>query len=118
MNINIDSHKFNIKQVKTPKKIQDGMMNKKFDDSFNGMLFFLDSGEHCFWMKNCVINLDIIFLKNNKITKIFHDCPPCKDNQKCKNYCGYGDMVLEIKGGDCRKLKIKEGNVLKKFNYY
>ena len=39
------------------------MMNKVFDDSFNGMLFFMQKRENQkFWMYNCLIPLDIIFM--------------------------------------------------------
>ena len=87
------------------------MMGKRFED-FNGMLFLMGDGKHCFWMKNCIINLDIIFIDNNKITKIHHDCKPCK-TEDCDNYCGIGDMILEIPGGYCKELDIKEGDIVK-----
>jgi uncharacterized membrane protein (UPF0127 family) len=38
----------------------------------------MDDKEHSFWMKNCITSLDIIFIKNNKITKIHKECKPCK----------------------------------------
>ena len=69
----------------------------------------MSDGDHCFWMKNCIIHLDIIFISDNVITKIHHDCPPC-ETKDCENYCGDGDMILEIKGGSCKRYGIEEGD--------
>lgn len=109
MIINIKNNKFNVKTVFTPKDVKNGMMNRKFDSTFNGMLFLMEGDEQCFWMKNCIIPLDIIMISDNTITKIHHDCPPCTTDD-CGNYCGEGDIVLELKGGTCKNLGIQEGD--------
>ena len=91
-----------------------GMMKKRFDDTFNGMLFLQGDGEHCFYMKNCLIPLDIIYIKDNTISKIFHNCPPAVENKDddYETYCGNGELVLELRGGTCKQLNIKEGDYL------
>jgi uncharacterized membrane protein (UPF0127 family) len=109
MLLSINDNTFEVKVLVSESEAQKGMMNKKFDKNFNGMLFLMGGEEHCFWMKNCIINLDIIFIKNDIITKIHHNCPPCIEDD-CKNYCGEGDMVLEVDGGTCYKKNIKEGD--------
>lgn len=109
MELTINDNLFNVKCVMTPKDIQKGMMGRKFDDSFDGMLFLMDNENHSFWMKNCITNLDIIFIKNGFITKIHHNCLPCK-TEHCENYKGSGDMVLELPGNTCKKYHIKEGD--------
>jgi uncharacterized membrane protein (UPF0127 family) len=86
------------------------MMNKTFDN-FDGMLFIMGDGSHSFWMMNCIIPLDIIFIDNDVITKIHHNCQPMTDESH-KNYCGEGNFILEIKGGTCKKLGIKKGDVV------
>jgi len=106
MNISINNHNFKVKTVLSSKDVQLGMMGKTFSN-FDGMLFIMDKSEHCFWMKNCVIDLDILFINNSHITKIHHSCPPCNESE-CKNYCGYGDMILELPGGTCEKFNIME----------
>jgi uncharacterized protein len=111
MIININSSKIKVKTMITPKDIQMGMMGIDFDDTFNGMLFVMDEGEHCFWMKNCIVPLDILFISDNEITKIHHNCPPCK-TKNCENYCGYGNLVLELPGGYCKENNIKELDIL------
>jgi uncharacterized membrane protein (UPF0127 family) len=64
-----------------------------------------------FWMKNCIVPLDVIFIENNIITKIHHNCPPCKSvNDDCKLYKGTGNLIIEMLGGTCKKLHIKKGD--------
>jgi uncharacterized membrane protein (UPF0127 family) len=109
MELTINKNKFKVKTLITSKDTSQGMMNKHFDDTFNGMLFIMSEGQHCFWMKNCITPLDIIMIENDIITKIHHNCPPCK-NKDCRNYCGEGDMILELQGGTCKKLNIKSGD--------
>lgn len=109
MDLVINDNMFNVKCVMTPKDIQKGMMGKDFDDSFDGMLFLMDDKNHSFWMKNCITNLDIIFIKNGIISKIHHNCKPCK-TKNCNYYKGSGDMVLELSGNTCKKYDITEGD--------
>ena len=70
MNVVINNNIFKVIPLFTSKDIQQGMMGKKFDGSFDGMLFFMDKGPHSFWMKNCLVSLDIIFIDENKIKHI------------------------------------------------
>lgn len=109
MRLSINGNKFKVKIAKSPKETQRGMMGRDFDETFNGMLFLMDEGQHCFWMKNCIIPLDIIFIEGNVITKIHHNCKPCL-SEECKNYCGTGETILELRGKTCRKLDIREGD--------
>lgn len=111
MNVVINNNIFKVIPLFTSKDIQQGMMRKKFDGSFDGMLFFMDKGPHSFWMKNCLVSLDIIFIDENKINVIQHQCKPCK-TEECPNYKGYGDLVLELPGGTCEKYNINEGDFI------
>lgn len=111
MLISINNHKFNVKVCSTPKEQKEGMQNKKFDHSFNGMLFLMDGEAQSFWMKDCLIPLDIIMIQDGIITKINHNCPPCH-KMDCPSYHGIGNVVLELKGGTCKKLKIVEGDTV------
>jgi uncharacterized membrane protein (UPF0127 family) len=111
MKVAINNNLFDVKSVLTSKDIQNGMMGKKFD-GFDGMLFFMKNRPHSFWMKNCIIHLDIIFIGNNKIVNIHHNCKPCL-NGDCDNFEGSGDLVLELPGGTCKNYDIKEGDTIK-----
>ena len=112
MKVIINNYGFNIKIVDKPTDIQKGMMGKKFDSTFSGMLFLMGGNEHCFWMKNCIIPLDIIFIKDKVITKIHKDCQPCK-TKNCDNFCGKGNMVLELPSGSCDKMGCNVGDTIK-----
>jgi uncharacterized membrane protein (UPF0127 family) len=104
----INSHIFKTKVLRTPKELEMGMMGKKFDDNFDALLFVMDADKSSFWMKNCIVPLDVIFIKNGKISKIYHNCPPCRADP-CKTYKGSGELVIEMPGGTCSALNIKRG---------
>jgi len=108
MKVKINNNIFDVKTSLTKKDNQNGMMGKKFDD-FDGMLFFVKNTKHSFWMKNCIVHLDIIYINENKIVKIHHNCKPCY-NGDCDSYDGYGDLVLELPGGSCKKYGISDGD--------
>ena len=92
----------------TPNAKSIGMMGRK--NLNGGMLFPFDSiGERSFWMKNCLIPLDILFISGNKINNISHNCPPCYKDY-CESYKGIGDKVLELPGGYSITNNIKEGD--------
>lgn len=109
MNVKVNNNIFKVKTLINKKSQSKGMMGKKFDNTFNGMLFLMGGKEQCFWMKNCIIPLDIIIIKNNVIVNIHHDCPPCH-GKDCSTYCGNGNIVLEVKGGLCDRLGIEAGD--------
>jgi len=111
MLLNINGNDIKVKVVFSEKDIQNGMMYKDFDSTFKGMLFMMKEGEHCFWMKNCIIPLDIIFIQDDEIVKIYHNCPPCV-TEECENYCSKANYVLELKGGSCKNMDINEGDFI------
>ena len=112
MKVVVNNNFYNVKCLISQKDIHEGMMGKKFDGLFDGLIFFMNEGNHNFWMKNCLVPLDIVFIKNGKVSKIHHDCKPCdgKVDEKCQRFSGQGDLVLEIPGGDCKKYDITEGD--------
>jgi uncharacterized membrane protein (UPF0127 family) len=111
MDVSINNHRFEVTTLIDPKSQRIGMMGKRFSHIKQGMLFLMGGKEQCFWMKNCLINLDIIIIKNNVIVNIHHDCPPCQQDD-CPSFCGNGNIVLELRGGACLKLGIKPGDTI------
>ena len=111
MLVKINNTNLDCKVVSSPQKTMEGMMYKTFD-GFDGMLFILPKfGLQSFWMKNCIIPLDILFIDDNQIESISHNCPPCKSDN-CPSYKGYGGMVLELPGGYCKRNGISVGDQL------
>ena len=86
MKVIIENNILKVKVSSTKKSITDGMMGKRFDESFDGMLFFMpERTEQSFWMYNCIIPLDIIFIDGTTITKIHSNCQPCNDKKNCES---------------------------------
>jgi uncharacterized membrane protein (UPF0127 family) len=109
MKVKINENIFKVKTLIDENSQTLGMQNKSFDNTFDGLLFLMGGKEQCFWMKDCIIPLDIIMIKNNVIVNIHHDCPPCKGDD-CPSYCGKGNIVLELDGGTCEDVGIEPGD--------
>jgi len=95
---------------------QEGLSKRKKLFEHEGMIFNINNDNPItFHMKDALLPLDIIFIKNGIIEKIFHNCPPCKKGEPCKKYTHpSADVVVEILGGTCKKKNIKEGLKYKK----
>jgi hypothetical protein len=107
MNVIIDNKEVPLEVMSTPSAISTGMMGRENLDG--GMLFlFPEVSERSFWMKDCLIPLDIIFIVKDKVTKVYNNCPPCIGD-KCKSYRGVGDKVLEL---ETNNYSVNEGEVL------
>lgn len=105
MKLQINNESFNVEVMNTDDEKRTGMQNR---DHLDGcMLFNMGKGIHKFWMKGCIIPLDIIFVSNNKITTIHRNCqPPHRNQMNPKSYTGMGDVVLEFMSGKTDNLKI------------
>ena len=107
MNVILDNKEIPLEIMTTPNAISTGMMGREYLEG--GMLFiFPDIAERSFWMKDCLMSLDIIFIIDNKVTKVHRDCPPCNDN-KCKSYYGIANKVLEV---PAEEYSIESGDIL------
>ena len=108
----ISNLEFKTKVLKTPNETRLGMMGKRFNGAFDALLFVMTRSESNFWMKNCIVPLDVVFIDKGIITKIHHKCPPCTATttaEKCVTYPGVGNLVMELPGGECKRLRIRAG---------
>ena len=105
MNVRIGNKIFPAEVMSQPEEIERGMMGR---DSLDGcMVFKMGKGHHSFWMKNCVIPLDIVFVLNGRINRIHHNCPPADPHSmNPPRYTGIGDHVIEFPGGTCSDFKV------------
>ena len=109
----INQNIFKTKVLTNKEDIRLGMMGKNFTSQFIALLFVMKTPSSSFWMKNCIVPLDVIFIENGKITKIHHNCPPCPKYEKdCQSYEGNGNLVIEMPGGICKQLHIRKGNIV------
>jgi hypothetical protein len=105
MSVHINNKTFNAEYLSTPEEIQRGMMGR---DSLDGcMVFKMGKGHHSFWMKNCLIPLDIVFVLNNRINRIHSNCP-VEDSHRMTlpRYTGIGDHVIEFPAGSTEGWKV------------
>ena len=61
------------------KALKLGMMYRRSVSPDMAMLFFMDGGDrpHCFWMKNTLVSLDIIYINaNNEVVSIKPNAQP------------------------------------------
>lgn len=93
----------------TPETRKNGLMNVKYLPPNNGMLFiFEEATKPVFWMKDCFISLDLIFINDDKIVNIYTSVPPCT-TFPCELYpsVDFADKVLEVNGGFAKKHDVK-----------
>jgi len=109
----IANKEFIVEIADTEKKKATGLMFRESIPAHFGMLFLYSNEDYRgMWMKNTLINLDLIFLnKNKEIVDIKHNVPPCK-NDPCKTYISKSkaQYVLELKGNKSKELDLKEGD--------
>ena len=110
MNAILNNQEIPLEIMNTPQSQTVGMMGR--DSLDGGMLFPFDSvGERSFWMKDCNIPLDILFIVGNKINSISRDCQPCVTDE-CEHHTGIANSVLELPGGYCDNNGVGVGGVL------
>jgi uncharacterized membrane protein (UPF0127 family) len=111
----IGSEKFIAEIADTPEKRLTGMMFREFIPDDFGMLFIHETEEkQGYWMKNCRVPLDIIFLdKNKQIINIHFNVPPCK-HEPCKTYESErpAQYVLELRANRAKELNLKPGDTI------
>jgi uncharacterized membrane protein (UPF0127 family) len=101
----INGKQFPAEYLTKQEEIERGMMGR---DTLDGCLVFkMKMGYHSFWMKNCIINLDIVFINKNRISGIHLNCPAHKDKTVSPpTYSGIGDTVIEFPSNTAKDWKI------------
>lgn len=103
-------HNIRAEVASTPEQHQIGLMFRKEMGPNDGMLFIFDRpGQQCFWMKNTLIPLDIIFVRTDgTIVNIAENTVPLSlDPVPSLEPVG---AVLELAGGRTAELGIKAGD--------
>lgn len=103
---------FELEIAKTRQQQAMGLMYRTFLPPNRGMLFpFKPPQSVKFWMKHCVMSLDMIFLREGKVIAIAPNTPPCKTDP-CPVYGPNEpvDRVIEIRGGRATSIGLKVGD--------
>lgn len=100
--------------AQTPEQQAIGLMFRKTLAADQGMLFPVSPPRYVsFWMKNTLIPLDMIFVREGKIVKIRENVPPCT-TERCPSYSSNAitDQVIELRAGRAKELGLKIGRPL------
>jgi uncharacterized membrane protein (UPF0127 family) len=98
--------------AKTVEQQAMGLMYRTSLPDDRGMLFeFKPARWVNFWMKNCKISLDMIFVRDGVVEAIEVSAPPCTADP-CPTYGPNTavDRVIELRGGRAAELGVKKGD--------
>ena len=105
MSVHINNKTFTAEYLSSPEDIRQGMMGRTSLDGC--MVFKMGKGHHSFWMKKCLIPLDIVFVLNNRINRIHSNCEvPDSHTMNPPRYTGIGDHVIEFPAGTANDWRV------------
>ena len=111
-----DGHEFRLEIAATPEQQARGYMFRKRVGRDEGMLFVFPASDfHSFWMKNCLISLDIIWISEDwSIVHLEQQVPACRKDP-CPSYPSMSKAryVLEIASGGARKHGLRVGETIR-----
>jgi hypothetical protein len=91
-----------------------GYMGRERVGPHDGMLFVFEAaGVYSFWMKDCRVALDIIWLDEQlRVLHVAHQVPPCPPAGACPEVVppGAARYVLEIAAGRARQERLAPGD--------
>lgn len=88
-----------VEVARTPSDQQRGMMYRDHFEPGWGMLFLFERAEQLkFWMHNCYIPIDMVFIRSDKrVLGVVERAPPMTDDSRYVD--GESQFVLELPGG-------------------
>lgn len=103
---------FQLEIASNPLKQYQGLSNRSSLCQDCGMLFiFLDFSPKSFVMREMNFPLDIIFIKDNVIDKIYYNLPPeGRAPEHIYSSNGPVNLVLELNAGEANRLGLSEGD--------
>jgi uncharacterized protein len=111
-----DGHVFKLEIARTAEEKARGYMFRDNVGRKEGMLFlFPNSDFHSFWMKNCRIPLDIIWLDQElRVVHVEPKVPPCRADP-CPDYTPMrkAQYVLEVRAGMSERTGLRIGDPIR-----
>ncbi len=109
-------HEFSLEVAADPESRARGYMGRDRVGPREGMLFVFDDADlHAFWMKNCKVRLDIVWLDDAlRIVHAARDLPPCPADGDCPSVAPSrpARFVLEFAAGTAAREGLKPGDVV------
>jgi len=116
----INGNKIALEVARTRKEVEHGLMERESMPEDHGMVFlFRPSRPERFWMVNCLMSLDMIFVKDGRIVTISEEAPPHRlgPPNRAPLYPSEGPVVvsevIEVNPGYCKRHGIKSGDTVK-----
>lgn len=107
------SHRFQVEVADDAASRARGLMHRTLLPRDEGMLFLFEApSKVAFWMRNTLIPLDILFIREDRVIHIHHDAQPHDETHIVAPEPV--DQVLEINGGLARELGIAAGDRLRR----
>ncbi|MGM0689374.1 MAG: DUF192 domain-containing protein [Bacillota bacterium] len=113
---------FELELALTPDQRAQGLMGREFMADDEGMLFvFPDEppypAEVSFWMKDCLMPIDVIFIDREGIVSAIHEMQPPKPGTPDENLTAYSSngpvqFAIELRGGLTYELGLEVGNFI------
>jgi len=112
-----DGSTVHVELARTEAERQFGLMERTSLPQGRGMLFIHDDpGRYPYWMYDCKIGLDIIWMdQSHRIVEMSPNTPPCKGaSDTCPNYGGRETSVyvLELPVGSIKAHQLAVGQVV------
>ncbi|MHC4995099.1 MAG: DUF192 domain-containing protein [Planctomycetota bacterium] len=116
--VTIAGKTFNLELALTPAQIERGLMFRETLPDDGGMLFVFPGAQvRSFWMKNCLIPIDVVFLDPaGRIVSIREMTPPEPDtpDSEQEHYSSRwpAQFAIELYGGRADKLGLKTNQII------
>jgi len=111
-------HQFLAEVARTPQEQARGLMYRQYLAKDRCMIFLYDDdGRHPIWMKNCLIALDVVWVRDDgTVVETSENTPPCSPllGDSCPTYGGTmpARHFVEFPAGTLRRIGLKRGDRL------
>lgn len=112
----VKGQRFLAEVARTPEEHARGLMYRKSLERDRCMFFVYDEdGYHAIWMKNCLISLDVVWVKEDgTVAETAENVPPCSPlrGDNCPNYGGEAPSrhFIEFPAGTLKRLGLRKGD--------
>ena len=108
------THTYKVEIADDKAERNEGLMYRESLDEDRGMIFiYEEEWRPGFYMKNCLIPLDMIFMDEDfKVVDYFVNVPPC-EAEPCPHYIPNNDSqyIVEVNAGQVGKMGLQRGDL-------
>ena len=112
------TERFTVEVARTPLEQQHGLMGRASLNDDQCMFFLYErDGRHQIWMKNCLIPLDVVWIRDDgTVVETSENTPPCPADfgDDCPVYGGTvtARHFVEFKAGTLQRIGLRKGDRL------